>query len=291
MKKVLLFGMILFGLSVFASLTNFNIANFKGDVGIISISTVEKTKDYYSVDGVVYNLKGVNYSKKFLKSSEADSKLLTKDKIVGYLGVTMTELGKFNGKDGPAMVAVNGIVYDVSNSSSWKTGNHKNQHTAGTELTYEIVKLSPHGVGKLTGFVPYGILVFTPQELAQFTGKNKTKVYTAVHGIVYDVTNSKEFITGTHRGHITGVDLTREIYQIPNHINLLNRPHIYKIGLFVLRSSDISSFNGKNNTKPYVIIENSVYDISPKANIEAGKDYSKEQKADSSWYLIGFKLW
>ncbi len=292
MKKVFLIGMILLGLSVFASLANFNISNYKGDLPILSVTTVERTRDYYSVEGVVYNIQGANLSKKFLARNEVDSRLLTNERIVGYLGLTMTELRRFNGKDGPAMVGVNGLVFDVSRSSSWRTGNHKNQHNAGDELTHDIVRLSPHGVGRLVNnFRPYAILVFTPQELAQFTGRNKTKIYTAVNGIVYDVTNSREFANGVHRGHPAGVDLTREIYQLPNHINLLNRQNIYRIGLLVLRSTDVSAFDGKNNTKPYVIIENSVYDISSKANIDAGKDYGKEQKADSSWHLVGFKLW
>ncbi len=59
---------------------------------------------------------------------------------------TLEELRAFNGKDGnPAYIAVNGVVYDVTNSSRWKEGMH-NGFEAGKDLTEEIVGESPHGL-------------------------------------------------------------------------------------------------------------------------------------------------
>jgi len=48
---------------------------------------------------------------------------------------TTAELSRFNGKDGnPAYVAVNGIVYDVTNNAAWGGSTHFGL-TAGTDVT------------------------------------------------------------------------------------------------------------------------------------------------------------
>jgi predicted heme/steroid binding protein len=61
---------------------------------------------------------------------------------------TLEELAKYDGKNGnPAYVAVNGVVYDVTDRPLWKNGTH-NGHLAGTDQT-ELIKLSPHGQSKL----------------------------------------------------------------------------------------------------------------------------------------------
>ena len=65
---------------------------------------------------------------------------------------TLEELSQYNGKDGqPAYVAVDGVVYDVTNVEAWKDGNHKMGLTAGNELTEEITNQSPHGLKVLEG--------------------------------------------------------------------------------------------------------------------------------------------
>jgi predicted heme/steroid binding protein len=64
---------------------------------------------------------------------------------------TVEELAKFNGKDGAkAYIAVDGIVYDVTEISNWKNGSH-NGFEAGKILSDEIKNKSPHGVSKLEG--------------------------------------------------------------------------------------------------------------------------------------------
>ena len=69
---------------------------------------------------------------------------------------TLEELSQYNGKDGqPAYVAVDGVVYDVTNVEAWKDGEHKLGLTAGNELTEEITKQSPHGLKVLEG-LPIG---------------------------------------------------------------------------------------------------------------------------------------
>ncbi len=50
---------------------------------------------------------------------------------------TLSELSAFTGRNGkPAYVAVNGIVYDVTNNAAWAAGTHFGL-TAGRDLTAE----------------------------------------------------------------------------------------------------------------------------------------------------------
>lgn len=50
---------------------------------------------------------------------------------------TLEELASFNGADGkPAYIAVDGVVYDVSNNAAWGGGTHFGL-TAGTDVTSE----------------------------------------------------------------------------------------------------------------------------------------------------------
>ena len=73
---------------------------------------------------------------------------------------TLEELSQYNGKDGqPAYVAVDGVVYDVTNVEAWKDGEHKLGLTAGNELTEEITNPSPHGLKVLEGLPIVGELV------------------------------------------------------------------------------------------------------------------------------------
>lgn len=71
---------------------------------------------------------------------------------------TLEELAKYNGKDGSkAYVAVDGVVYDVTDVKAWKEGTH-NGAMAGQDLT-EAIKKAPHGTAKLEGLPVVGKLV------------------------------------------------------------------------------------------------------------------------------------
>jgi predicted heme/steroid binding protein len=57
---------------------------------------------------------------------------------------TERELQQFDGTRGkPAYIAYEGVVYDVSASSLWRGGQHKDLHYAGTDLTRTLRK-APH---------------------------------------------------------------------------------------------------------------------------------------------------
>ncbi|MDO4903231.1 MAG: cytochrome b5 domain-containing protein [Limosilactobacillus sp.] len=72
---------------------------------------------------------------------------------------TLEELKQADGQDGhPAYIAVDGVVYDVSNSGGWAGGQHHGFH-AGNDLTKEIKEISPHGTQVLSRLEVVGKLV------------------------------------------------------------------------------------------------------------------------------------
>jgi len=73
------------------------------------------------------------------------------------LSLTLEELKAFDGKEGRrAYIAVDGIIYDVTDSAAWANGTH-NGHNAGQDLT-EALKGAPHGPEKLDNVVEIGVL-------------------------------------------------------------------------------------------------------------------------------------
>lgn len=72
-----------------------------------------------------------------------------REEAPGEVYFTLEELSAFNGKNGQlAYIAVDGIVYDVTDLPAWKDGGH-NGFEAGQDLTEAIKSQSPHGVSKL----------------------------------------------------------------------------------------------------------------------------------------------
>ena len=72
--------------------------------------------------------------------------------------IDKNELAVNNGKDGkPSYIAVNGKVYDVTESRLWKNGQHMNRHQAGQNLTDELNN-APHGTEVLNKFGQVGAL-------------------------------------------------------------------------------------------------------------------------------------
>ena len=64
--------------------------------------------------------------------------------VPAQLELTVDELAAYNGKDGkPAYVAVNGVIYDVTNNRAWQNGAHQG-YNAGMDLTDALGK-APHG--------------------------------------------------------------------------------------------------------------------------------------------------
>lgn len=62
---------------------------------------------------------------------------------------TAAELKKYDGRDGmPAYAAVDGIVYDLTKSKSWKGGKHMALHNAGADLSSELHNKAPKAIHK-----------------------------------------------------------------------------------------------------------------------------------------------
>ncbi len=77
---------------------------------------------------------------------------------------TVKELATFDGRDGrPAYIAVDGVVYDVSNARGWKKGKHEG-NTAGKDVTAAIKKSSPHGTKVLKKNPVVGALAIEPEK-------------------------------------------------------------------------------------------------------------------------------
>lgn len=171
---------------------------------------------------------------------------------------TLEELSQYDGKDGAdAYVAVEGYVYDVSDSDYWMDGVHQGQVQAGQDLTETLETESPHGTEMLDRVPKIGVLIdgddysdtddnegdtynddeteddayndddetedettlaFTLDELSNYDGLDGNDAYIAVDGDVYDVTDSSYWMDGVHQGEITaGQDLTQEIDEISPH--------------------------------------------------------------------------
>lgn len=95
----------------------------------------------------------------FLILAACSSKTPETPTVTG-LELTIEELAEFDGKDGArAYIAVDGVVYDVTDVREWAGGSHWGKFTAGLDLTTEIKTLSPHGVSKLSGVPVVGKIV------------------------------------------------------------------------------------------------------------------------------------
>jgi predicted heme/steroid binding protein len=85
--------------------------------------------------------------------------------------MTLAELANYDGRDGRrAYIAVNGTIYDVTDSPRWKNGLHPPDHQAGQDLTEELAK-APHVRAVVERFKVVGIL--TPEVIQASGGKGK----------------------------------------------------------------------------------------------------------------------
>ena len=65
-------------------------------------------------------------------------------------------LSAYNGKDGnKAYIAIDGVVYDVTDEPMWMDGIHRGRFEAGQDLTEEM-KNAPHGLSKLKSLEAVG---------------------------------------------------------------------------------------------------------------------------------------
>lgn len=92
-------------------------------------------------------------------AAPAETIAVSAENTPALLQLTLEELSQYDGQNGnPAYIAVNGVIYDVTNVPEWRGGKH-NGYSAGQDLTDIIKNKSPHGVAKLEGVPVVGELV------------------------------------------------------------------------------------------------------------------------------------
>lgn len=134
---------------------------------------------YIAIDGYVYDVSSVfsdgthagfeagrEWTEEMAESGHGVAPLEGLEPIGVFvsLELTLEELSQFTGRDGnPAYVAVEGLIYDVTDSARWRGGMH-NTYRAGNDLTEAIQGASPHGERVLANVPLIGVLVVEEEE-------------------------------------------------------------------------------------------------------------------------------
>ena len=153
--------------------------------------------------------------------------------------------------------------------------------------------------------------VFTVSELAKYNGKNGTKSYISVGGIVYDVTGVSKWSGGNHYGVTAGKVLDKEFAQCHgNKLSIMeyapavgvldtnnkrgehnsddkdsNIDSNSREELRYYRLEDICKFDGKDGTLAYVVINGTVYDVTSMRQWINGRHYGLSAGNDLTEYF------
>lgn len=91
------------------------------------------------------------------ENGDVDQDLRKENAVADEKKFKPEHLSKFTGKGGRSYVAVNGKVYDISDSDLWEDGEHMGMHKAGGDLSAEIDE-APHGMEVLEEYPVVGEL-------------------------------------------------------------------------------------------------------------------------------------
>ncbi|WP_028296665.1 cytochrome b5 domain-containing protein [Olivibacter sitiensis] len=64
---------------------------------------------------------------------------------------------------------------------------------------------------------------YTTAQLAKRNGIDRTEIWVAYKGIIYDVSSSRLWLDGMHYEHWAGQDLTAELIDAPHSANVFER--------------------------------------------------------------------
>ncbi len=98
-----------------------------------------------------------------------------------------------------------------NNSSQSKTSVSSTENSSETTMSETTLETTVDANGNVLN-------VFTTEELAKYNGKDGQPAYVAYEGNVYDVSNVKEWKTGTHQGkYEAGKDYTDVLNNVAPH--------------------------------------------------------------------------
>lgn len=336
-------------------LTKEELANFNGENG---------NQAYISIDGIIYDVSNVDLFKQspynnlkfgtdvkeiFDELNNRDESILRDIPIVGLLAepeeveimegleeyspqqrleiMSSEELMKYNGENGkPAYVAIEGIVYDLTNLSILElftsvnlrlgsdiTKEFKTYYRGDRELlkgAKEVAILHDFNESQRGKHIERNLKSLTLKELSKYDGKNGNPAYIAVNGIIYDVTNDAVFKKSPHNSVTLGADITKEFKGCHNaDESVLDKlpivgKVIYDKVTFDERCAkevninELSNYNGKDGNPPYIAIFGTVYDLTDvdkwqEKNIKVGCDLTGEYKevyGNDKSYLKNLKV-
>lgn len=156
---------------------------------------------------------------------------------VSNKGTTFTaeELAKYNGMNGnPAYVAVDGIVYDMTQMGSWKNGKHQGL-SAGQDLTAEFAN-SPHSKDILNQSPVVGTLVAQKSETFVATSNN-------------NIANSSKNKTVSK-----AVSPTSTSSAASSSTSNASASQVWTLDI-------LSQYNGMNGKPAYIAVNGTIYDV------------------------------
>lgn len=148
---------------------------------------------------------------------------------------TIEELAKFDGKNGnPPYVAIDGIVYDMTEVPKWGSGNHygimagqvldkqfEQCHVGNKSIIDNVTvvgRLEDSRISKVESIKEQSkidikkyrdeVRYYKIDEISKFDGCNGNLAYIVINGIVYDVTDLEHWKNGRHYGVSAGKDLS-----------------------------------------------------------------------------------
>lgn len=321
-------------------LTKEELANFNGENG---------NPAYISIDGIIYDISNVDLFKQspynnlkfgtdvtedFYELNDGDESILRDIPMVGLLAepeeaeimdgveeyypqqrqkiMSSEELEKYNGENGnPAYVAIEGIVYDITNLSVLELFNETNLRL-GSDITKEfkiyyrgdkellkeakeVAILHDFNESQRGKHIERNIKDLTLKELSKYDGKNGNPAYVAVNGVIYDVTNEEILKKSPHNSINLGTDITKEFKGGHNSDEsvLAKLPIVGKViydrvtfderCAKEVNINELSNYNGKDGKPPYIAIFGTVYDLTDvdkwqEKNIKVGCDLTGQYK-------------
>lgn len=322
-------------------LTKEELANFNGENG---------NPAYISIDGIIYDVSNANLFKQspynslklgsdvteaFDELNDGDESILRDIPMVGLLAepeeaeimdgveeyypqqrlkiMSSEELKKYNGENGSlAYVAIEGIVYDITNLSILELFTSINLRL-GSDITKEF-KTYYRGDKKLLNdakevailhdfnesqrgkHMEGNLKELTLEELAKYDGKNGKPAYIAVNGIIYDVTNEEIFKQSPHNSLNLGSDITKEFNGCHNENESIlaklpivgtviydKMPIVEFDDINEVNINELSDYTGEGGKPPYIAVFGTVYDLTDvdkwqEKNIKVGCDLTGEYK-------------